>query len=748
MDGDDAVTNGATNVIYNSSWVLTKIISPNGMDQYDFNYSTPGYWDTDVVQSNASRVIIDLIDNCTNTTYPEINPQYPSGGYYIEHQFPTQVLYNGNLIFSLTKGIRHDVHTAAVNGRLDQLLVYNTKGERLNKIVFNNDDYFNLDGGDKTTKSPFDIRLKLNSIDIYSSSDVDFQSYSFVYNTPDFVPSRLSKSQDLIGLYNGKSNNVLYPKAILGSCVFQGANRDPVSSSADNGILTKITYPTRGFTQYYYEGNRDDNNNLEPGLRIYKIEDYKETGDLFSKRTYSYVNEQGLKSGRTNSLPSLVSTVTFNGRDNNSYQRLIRNSGIPKGELPNIYYKSVKEIIYNENGESNGYTFYKFYPASSGMQSWIVSPYENYINSDVESGKPLSNDRYSEDNSMVSEDTYSYFKNYQGVYTEGLVLYLNENYNNNEIFIKDNGTYFSIERHPIYCDNPTVRCALPNYVTNWQNYYAGHMDRKYGPLFSRSVKATGSIGNIGAITKTEFFTNGLQSQSTKEFSYDSSVDYLLRKIKNTYDNQNIEEEFYYYPKDNMVGASQELVNNNCLSKIVKTEKFYNPVTYSSNELVFKKQYDFKELFAGGPILPYKISLSKSGNFEERIFLEYYNNGRLRESYQNNGPSSLFFWDDDYIYPIASIKNATSSEVAAQLGITVNQLENLDENDLNSINGLRTNLSKSYINTYEQKSRVGLLSLTNPRGQTTSYQYDNHNRLSKIVDEMSYIISEFIYNLKD
>jgi len=101
-------------------------------------------------------------------------------------------------------------------------------------------------------------RLKLTAVTQYPSEGTgENQNYTFEYNeTP--LPSRLSKAQDHWGFYNGKNNNQhLYPPYISnnGAIQLDGGDRnvDPVYAKA--GIISKITYPTKGFTTFNFESN-------------------------------------------------------------------------------------------------------------------------------------------------------------------------------------------------------------------------------------------------------------------------------------------------------------------------------------------------------------------------------------------------------------------------------------------------------------------------------------------------------------
>ncbi len=79
--------------------------------------------------------------------------------------------------------------------------------------------------------------------------------YLFDYNNPYSLPNRLSNSQDILGYYNGAVNETLIPYNSLIS-INQNvafANRHPNFELASQGVLKKITYPTKGYSFFEYE---------------------------------------------------------------------------------------------------------------------------------------------------------------------------------------------------------------------------------------------------------------------------------------------------------------------------------------------------------------------------------------------------------------------------------------------------------------------------------------------------------------
>ncbi|MBP1167984.1 hypothetical protein JOE44_004868 [Chryseobacterium sp. PvR013] len=97
-------------------------------------------------------------------------------------------------------------------------------------------------------------RLFLNSV----SDNVSGSSYSFQYNQPDQFPPRLSFGRDDWGYFNGiesNSNLLPYIPKIMSWSGYQSSARGVVPFKTSIGILQKITYPTKGFSEFFYENN-------------------------------------------------------------------------------------------------------------------------------------------------------------------------------------------------------------------------------------------------------------------------------------------------------------------------------------------------------------------------------------------------------------------------------------------------------------------------------------------------------------
>jgi YD repeat-containing protein len=161
-------------------------------------------------------------------------------------------------------------------------------------------------------------------------------------------------------------------------------------------------------------------------------------------------------------------------------------------------------------------------------------------------------------------------------------------------------------------------------------------------------------------------------------------------------------------------------------------------------------------------LPLNVKTLKIGTtseFENRLeFAEYDNNGHILQVQKPDGTPVSYIWGYNNEYPIAKIENATYSQVSSQVA-NLQGLSNLDddhcldtetcdENNLRSaLNILRNTLPNAMVTTYTYDPLIGVTSMTDPKGYTVYYEYDDFNRLEQVVDADGYILSENEYNYK-
>ncbi len=246
----DTGSQSTTNAVvqnYNSSWVLTKIVSPNGLDTFEFEYDD---FNNILIENQpwikTSSVTNELDHDSPNSTAAtNVSTQYTE--YKLSQLALVKVKHNTKTIIDISLKSRSDF---GVPSAIDQIDIKNFANSGIVKRFKLHHSYFGT-----ASSNAYSQRLKLDSIQIKSTNNT-LSSYVFDYFSPQNVPTRASLSQDFLGLYNGKNNTDLYPAVTISGISFDGADRSPDFNKAIIGTMKKITYPTGGYTEFLFEPNK------------------------------------------------------------------------------------------------------------------------------------------------------------------------------------------------------------------------------------------------------------------------------------------------------------------------------------------------------------------------------------------------------------------------------------------------------------------------------------------------------------
>ncbi|MCI5051043.1 MAG: hypothetical protein MRY57_01940 [Candidatus Pacebacteria bacterium] len=253
---------------YISSWVLTKVISPTEKDTYTFSYEQPASpWDP-VPTANQYAYVTNPLENPTvhQGWISPTNYMYSGEAEYSIHpQVLTHVYYHrkdsdAQLLYYFEQQARCDISQSK---RISKIAIYytltpNASSLKLYKRYDLNYSYFT--NGEITNpcdpQQALNVRLKLDGIDVLDKERNIEQNYYFVYHNPTNIKSLTSKSQDEYGYPNNSNNTVMFPTHPH-RYITDGGNRRSNLKSGLTGTLTKIYYPTGGYTEFEYESHKE-----------------------------------------------------------------------------------------------------------------------------------------------------------------------------------------------------------------------------------------------------------------------------------------------------------------------------------------------------------------------------------------------------------------------------------------------------------------------------------------------------------
>ena len=239
----------------------------------------------------------------------------------------------------------------------------------------------------------------------------------------------------------------------------------------------------------------------------------------------------------------------------------------------------------------------------------------------------------------------------------------------------------------------------------------------------------------------EYFNNS-ELLSEQMFIYDEQTQF----IKETRTLASEQEEYLnkmYYPTDDEVYSQafmDDLRSENRLSSVIQVEKFKNGEKLQT----IKNEYD-KSAHTSDIALMNKKSVKKSNHSTGIIsnYDKYDVKGNLLQSHIENATPMSYIWGYDSLYLVAKVDNATYAQIEALpefgTGFTISGgLSSSQKAALRS-------LPDAQVTTYTYKPLVGITSMTDPRGYTIYYEYNQENRLEVVKDQDGNIVSRNGYH---
>jgi YD repeat-containing protein len=203
---------------------------------------------------------------------------------------------------------------------------------------------------------------------------------------------------------------------------------------------------------------------------------------------------------------------------------------------------------------------------------------------------------------------------------------------------------------------------------------------------------------------------------------------------------------YQYPADMTSDATcVAMTAAHILSPVI--QKTTVNTTRSSEQLISNHTTYYSP--SPGIYAPQSIQFQIGSNPVEtrQQFYQYDSYGNVVELSKTSDTHEVYLWGYKGQYPVAKITGSTYSTVMGY--ITQGQLDNAagltDLQMRTALNAIRTGIPTALVTTYTYSPVTGITSETDPRGQTTYYQYDTYQRLHAILDQDQNVLKTYNYN---
>ena len=547
--------------------------------------------------------------------------------------------------------------------------------------------------------------------------------YSFEYNEPsERMPSTDTYAIDWYGFYNGSTNeNTFLPSrsTAKSSDNFLLSLRQPSSTYTQYGMLTRLTYPTGGWTTFTYEQNdyskdylntvanlnleRDGINHYGAGVRLKSMSDYTSDGEAFRQTDYKYINKDGKSSGCLLWRPIIYSnySVSTTNIDDLDRETVCSASDFTYSGRPHIEYLRVLEEVFDpEVPKKRGITEYTYHTSNhyTARDSYVMgvslnipnweynySPSENlryvtWIQSNEQSrlgGRLLTRTTYADNlDTPIAKDSITYSVYYPEINS-------------------------SLEARTVILGFPSKLFYTFSSVISDDKYEYTY--DKNGNLITSKFTDSGYDAKGRLVRTTQTDSRG--RTITTKLSYHESMPTLITDRVTSMDGNIIRAERYNYM---------------CLNES-STPNQYVP---ASMELAI---IDGEVPDTSGMAYKTKISFDK-----------YDNKGRLLQTTDERGIKTSYAWGYGGLYPVAAVEGI-SHDTLGVISVYPGELPAGTEAYMRGLSG-------RLVTTWKHEPLIGVSEITDPSGRVHTYEYDCHNRLLKSYMNGNSILMEYLYNI--
>lgn len=504
---------------------------------------------------------------------------------------------------------------------------------------------------------------------------------------------------------------------------------------------------------------------IRAGFRVKSIKDYSASGVLSTEKEYIYKTEinGSDSSGKIMFNPTFYTVhsytmfaaaadqITGTTAGINNRTQLRRSSSWSGGDRPHVGYSTVYERQ-KAAGLENGFIKHTFNTGIyAGVYSTGVSPNASLYRRDFSVGKETSSTVFkdianSTNTEEINKELTGFFDD---VYFGNTTLYIDNNPTRNYQFVRiyPGSTDYGYDFVDATISGFTGQYGPGSLITATQPPSCDPPNKcltlEYSTFETKLTYAQGRVGGVSSKSNYQYFP-GDTIRTFQRSIYDSGIDHLLRELKSVTSHQDSISTKYYYPKD-FAGTTvyDDMINKNMLNTVIKTESFQETSKLFTQENTYKK-------WSTNVIKPEFIKTAKgTATLEERIHVYSYDfEGNAKEVSQTDGSHIVYIWGYNKEYLVAKVVNATYAQVEAlsYFGSSFTITNGLSTNQENSLLG---NLPNSMVTIYKYTDpRIGVSSIIDPNGYTTSYEYDEFNRLKRVKDSDGKILSENTYQYKN
>lgn len=774
---------------------------PHQGSDYSYPYVTVFQKDSYSIISHGDPRIID-----SNPTLEEINmgpipfPVSPNGAVRSVSTINSINTIESSYVkveFVGTKNISSIIVTHKLSGEILRRINFyysNNRTTTLDKV-----EVIGVDGQKEVYQMTYN-ETRLYNTNKGTNTGLDHWGYYNGYDMPDrnttLIPMSVLKTREYLArayanpVFQGRTKAVSDEwvfdpvKILIKNLPYRTSERKTVPEFMQHAMLTSITYPTGRKSNFFYEAHQylhkyseekkynfgyghdewayddyDDGEEIRPdevkyagGLRIKKIEEY----DPYTGATLTKEYKYGMKEDGVGYIKHQIDiedygyelykigTIVLNMPDKVRIPFITKMRMYTKFSVPNLFFGNGSTTVYdyvteytvnNVTGEKQKSLYH--YDAEKKSDAYRVGYTRMLFD-------PQTGWKYGQ---LLDKIDYKYS---DGKYHK--VMYKKNEY---EIFGYQATPDIRIWRNIIWgsdyqSPNPYEDVDNAELDYPYTKHEIGNIEsgRKY---LSREVTTTYTDSGDSVSTETKY---NYWNYIIQDKPFNASVPLLTQK--ETAAGRGIWSiEKYKYPFTSSFelageeNARLKLIENNQIHTLLEKEILKrNAHTLQRNKYLIGPE--------SGLPLPASVTTNTGLNKtdEERVKILKYDIFGNPVYIQKDGNNAVYLWSYGGQYLVAEILGATLEEVEQSLSsVGISSIQSLSENkspDKSTLDKLRNSayLKKSAVTTYEYQPAVGMVSMTNPQGIITYYEYDSFGRLNAVRDHDKNIVNRYYYNYQN
>ncbi len=623
------------------------------------------------------------------------------------------------------------------NKRIGSIMICSSDGKPFKKATFS---YLTVGGN--TSKD--------NKLTFLKSIDISGQGiFSFEYNPMTAYPPLGTIKSDHWGYYNGEYGGFA-TKKLLSNLTFDSEynehytsnfRRNPDFQSALSGTLSKIFYPTGGYSTISYEPHSCSQkvvrtsstlflpmltdlpqNDTVGGVRVKQVITFLPDGTPSDTVRYEYQSERD---------PSLSSGILINTPRYGIKYITSNNKAVERFNLCNSIYDFTQTHI--------EYSNVREYRSNAGYIDYFYSTYNDYPD-----GEGVEVDK---------ENRVHLF----GYYSDGF---------NNILVGFDNPDNLVENLLTPIASAQTKRGLLTS-----MKRYSGSGDlvseTKYNYQFPL-VKIDTIFTQTGEVAKDVFYPRyNIELSSVEESSFFGKASVVNKKssVFNSYGMEtettfvtsegNTIVDTYMYSGDiqDADGQVKNMLHFHNVNSLLSHER--KAVTNGKETLIWKKRYNYYQPDLKNGAL-FKVANIEDWNpskgWMSKISYAHDENGRIIQQTDSNGVHTSYLWGYKGMFPLMTAQNASVPQLAKAVtaqGLNISELSDATsyaDDTFDRLLASANSLPSSIIDIYKFKPNFGLTEHTMPNSLKTYYSYDGYGRLVSEADYKHRVLKQGEYNL--